>query len=139
MNRDLHIKRILDEYYVKQKKDHSEVEKILNRIMPKKYDWWKRIFIDDISYSELSNHLTIYGVLEVDEEWGANQWKEFYYSKPFPGNEGWDEGDPVLMGDIISDVFGNELRDYLSKLLMMITNYGIIRNVRINDLPITFV
>ncbi len=74
---------------------------MINKIIPKSFSWFKEIEINNISYSEFSNTLTIYGELKVDEEWGAKHWRQYYEYKDFPSNSGWEEEDPVRLGDII--------------------------------------
>lgn len=94
--------------------DEDEVnrfEKILNKSM-KKYDWWKDIKIDLLSYDERPRMLIISAVLSVDEEWGAGQWREFYYEKSFPSNDTTEVG----LGDIIDSDFAYKLRDDISNM-----------------------
>lgn len=92
--------------------DEDEVnrfEKILNKSM-KKYDWWKDIKIDMLTYDERTKRLNISAVLSVDEEWAAQQWMDLYYTKVF------DPQNHTLLGDTIDEKLGYSLRDDISNI-----------------------
>jgi hypothetical protein len=133
------IRKVLKEYWVKKKQDNTDLEDILNKVMSKKYSWWKKIIIDELSFSELSNVMTIYGTLEVDEEWGSERWGEYRSFLPFPGNSGWEDDNPERLGDIISDEFSDKLSRLLSDLIMSVTQYESIRHTRVSQLKLRFV
>ena len=119
--------------------DYSDIETVINKIIPKSFSWFKKIEIDNISYSEFSNTLTIYGELKVDEEWGAKQWREYYEYKPFPSNSGWEEEDPVRLGDIIGKGELDDLNDELELIVSSVGNYSIIDTMRLGQLKLYFV
>jgi hypothetical protein len=121
------------------KEDYSDIETVINKIIPKSFSWFKEIEIDNISYSEFSNTLTIYGELKVDEEWGAKQWREYYEYKPFPSNSGWEEEDPVRLGDIIGKGELDDLNDELELILSSVGGYSIIDTMRLGQLKLYFV
>jgi len=128
----------LKEYWT-PKEDYSDIETVINKIIPKSFSWFKEIEIDNISYSEFSNTLTIYGELKVDEEWGAKQWREYYEYKPFPSNSGWEKEDPVRLGDIIGKGELDDLNDELELIVSSVGNYSIIDTMRLGQLKLYFV
>jgi hypothetical protein len=106
--------------------DYNSLEKIINMVMKEKYSWWKDIKINTLNYIELYGDVQIDAELTVDEEWGANQWGEFYYNTKFPGNKGWEDNDGynrrVSLGDIIDSTYAKEIRDDLIEILKYTLN-----------------
>lgn len=109
-----------------------KIEKVLNKTMSNIYDWWKEIEIKSIKTSgKPFNVLTIDGTLKVDEEWGANQWRKYYDTLPFPGNdEGWEEigyKDYVTLGDItgLKDSITKNLKEDITSVINMTTNLNV--------------
>jgi hypothetical protein len=131
--------KTLKEYWTPEKEDYSNIETAINRIIPKSFSWFKEIEIDNISYSEFSNTLTIYGELKVDEEWGAKQWRQYYDFKPFPSNSGWEEEDPVRLGDIIGKLEIDDLNDQMEVIVSSVGNYSGIDTIRLGQLKLYFV
>ena len=129
----------LKEYWTPKEEDYSNIESAINKIIPKSFSWFKKIEINNISYSEFSNTLTIYGELKVDEEWGAKQWREYYEYKPFPSNSGWEEEDPVRLGDIIGKGELDDLNDELELIVSSVGGYSIIDTMRLGQLKLYFV
>jgi len=121
------------------KEDYSDIETVINKIIPKSFSWFKEIEIDKISYAEFSNTLTIYGELKVDEEWGAKQWRRYYDYKPFPSNSGWEEEDPVRLGDIIGKGEIDDLNDLMEVIVSSVGNYSTIDTIRLGQLKLYFV
>ena len=121
------------------KEDYSDIETVINKIIPKSFSWFKKIEIDNISYSEFSNTLTIYGELKVDEEWGAKQWRQYYDYKPFPSNSGWEEEDPVRLGNIIGKLEIDDLNDQMEVIVSSVGGYSIIDTMRLGQLKLYFV
>jgi len=129
----------LKEYWTPKEEDYSNIESAINKIIPKSFSWFKEIEIDNISYSEFSNTLTIYGELKVDEEWGAKQWREYYEYKPFPSNSGWEEEDPVRLGDITGKGELDDLNDQMEVIVSSVGGYSIIDTMRLGQLKLYFV
>jgi hypothetical protein len=121
------------------KEDYSDIETVINKIIPKSFSWFKKIEIDNIWYAEFSNTLTIYGELKVDEEWGAKQWRQYYDFKPFPSNSGWEEEDPVRLGDIIGKLEIDDLNDQMEVIVSSVGNYSTIDTIRLGQLKLYFV
>lgn len=68
-----------------QPRDVQVIESVLNGKLPKKFPWWKKINIQDLSYAVWgSNYVNIYGVLTIDSEWAHNTWRQRYKLVPFP-------------------------------------------------------
>ena len=131
--------KTLKEYWTPKEEDYSDIETVINKIIPKNFSWFKEIEINSISYSEFSNTLTIYGELKVDEEWGAKQWREYYEYKPFPSNNGWEEDDPFRLGDITGKGELDDLNDELELILSSVGGYSIIDTMRLGQLKLYFV
>jgi hypothetical protein len=129
------IRRVLKEYWVKPKQDNTRAEKRINRIMSQKFPWWKNITIEEFSHSGISPHsLTLYGTIEVDEEWAEERWKEVYDYSPFPGKEEYIRFEHLLTRD-----FEKELSDFMGILLSAVTTYSPIDKVRIGELEVKLV
>ena len=91
------------------------MEVVLNKFL-KKYDWFKKIEIESIAYSEgAEGHFAIYGTMFVDEDWLYNQWREYNYSAPFP-----DLNDKDL-GDFVGGDLAKKLRDEFIRLFVAVT------------------
>ena len=91
------------------------MEVVLNKFL-KKYDWFKKIEIESIAYSEgAEGHFAIYGTMFVDEDWLYNQWREYNYSAPFP-----DLNDKDL-GDFVGGDLAKKLRDEFIMLFAAVT------------------
>ena len=91
------------------------MEVVLNKFL-KKYDWFKKIEIDSIGYSEgADGHFAIDGDIFVDEDWLYNQWREYNYSAPFP-----DLNDKDL-GDFVGGDLSKKLRDEFIMLFVAVT------------------
>ena len=107
--------------------EYNSLEKIINLEMREKYSWWKDIKINTLNYIELYGDAQIEAELTVDEEWGANQWREFYQISQFPGNKGWeDDGyELVRFGDIIDSTYAEVIRDNLREILKYTLNIDV--------------
>jgi len=91
------------------------MEVVLNKFL-KKYDWFKKIEIESIGYSEgAEGHFAIDGTIFVDEDWLYNQWREYNYSAPFP-----DLNDKDL-GDFVGGDLSKKLRDEFIMLFVAVT------------------
>jgi len=135
MNLQEQIRRVLKEYWVKPKQDNTRAEKRINRIMSQKFPWWKNITIEEFSHSGISPHsLTLYGTIEVDEEWAKERWKEVYDYMSFPGKEEYIRFEYLLTRD-----FEKELSDFMEILLSAVTTYSPIDKVRIGELEVKLV
>lgn len=90
--------------------DEDEVnlfEKVIVKLM-KKYDWFKGIDIELLSYDERTKVLNISGVVDVDEEWAANQWMRLYDSRSLKYRG------EIVLSEIVNIRFGYILRDDFS-------------------------
>ena len=102
------------------------LEKVINSVMKKKWGWWKDIKINTLNYIDLYGDVQIEAELTVDEEWGANQWREFNPISQFPGNEGWEDNDGysrrVSLGDITDSTYAEVIRDDLRDIFKYALN-----------------
>lgn len=105
--------------------DHKkDLEKVLNRFMKQKYDWFEGIEIEYLSFLPGLGYVGIQGIISVDMEWGAKQWREYHYSQYFPGNTYFktDEvTDSVSFGDIIGSDLGDEIRNLILGYFKLVT------------------
>lgn len=91
------------------------MEAVLNKFL-KKYDWFKKIEIESIGYSEgADGHFAIDGTMFVDEDWLYNQWREYNYSAPFPDLNYKD------LGDFVGGDLAKKLRDEFIMLFVAVT------------------
>ena len=104
--------------------EYNSLQNIINLVMKEKYGWWKDIKINTLNYIKTYGDVHIEAELTVDEEWGANQWREFYYGAEFPGNKGWEDGgyEVVRFGDIIDSTYAEVIRHDLKELLKYTLN-----------------
>lgn len=58
------------------------LNKIMNLKLPKKYNWFKKIDIDNVS-SNSSYRANLQGTILVDIDWAEEQYKRFYPSRHF--------------------------------------------------------
>jgi hypothetical protein len=115
-----------ENWYKVPPSEFGPLEKIINLEMREKYGWWKDIKINTLNYIEMYGDVQIEAELTVDEEWGANQWGEFYYNTKFPGNKGWEDNDGysirVSLGDIIDSTYAYVIRHDLEKIFKYTLN-----------------
>ena len=115
-----------ENWYKVPSSEFGPLEKIINLEMREKYGWWKDIKINTLNYIEMYGDVQIEAELTVDEEWGANQWGEFYYNTKFPGNKGWEDNDGysirVSLGDIIDSTYAYVIRHDLEKIFKYTLN-----------------
>jgi hypothetical protein len=92
-------------------------EKVLNKIMKKKYSWFDKIDINQLSYANAPQpYLGIRGDIFVDEDWGGNQWREYFYSIPIPNSD-----EELSFGDIIGGDIAKELEDVFTSSFLLVT------------------
>jgi hypothetical protein len=147
MNLQKNIRKVLKEWYATIDREklmgmtYDDMEKIINKVMGKKYDWWKGIEIRDVIYAEMGENITIYGVLNVDKKWGEGEWYKHQGGK-FQGNSGFVDN---MNGYIttLDDVIGFDMERELSKDLTMIfigsTNFHEAIRTRMTVLRLKFV
>lgn len=69
-------------------RDVKVLESVLNAKLPKKFPWWKKINIEDLSYGVWGSRcISIHGDLTIDSEWAHNSWKQRHKLVPFPHEE----------------------------------------------------
>ena len=88
--------------------------KILNVYMPKTFDWWKKIVIDDayIRLYDNMNILVVQSRINVDREWAAESYYEWNGHRV-------DFDDPeheVTLGDLYGAKTGEEMRQIIQNL-----------------------
>lgn len=117
---------VLNENFKVPSSDYNSLEKVINLVMKKKWGWWKDIKINTLNYIDLYGDVQIEAELTVDEEWGANQWREFNPISQFPGNEGWEDeygyGRRVSLGDITDSTYAEVIRDDLREIFKYTLN-----------------
>jgi len=123
----------------KNSEEDFNVETVINKIIPKKFTWFKEIEINHISYDEFFHKITIHGKLKVDEKWGEKRWREYHEYKPFPSNSGWEDENPVLLGEIVKKGELNDLNNELELIISSIGGYPIIDTIRSEYLRLYFV
>lgn len=114
-----HNKNLLDTY------NH-----VLNRIMSKEFDWFKRIEIVNIGKSV--KYFNPEGFIYVDADWGGKQWKEYHYSKPIDMEE-------LSLGDIVGGKLSLEIQKVFKETFSLITGVEIPRYLSYNWLLVRFV
>ena len=124
MNLQKTIRRILREELLNESKTYQwnvpkievydaenidRFKKVLNKSM-QKYDWWKDIDIETLSYTNQTKKLNIYAVLSVDVDWAAEQWRILYDTRNF------NEDEHIILSEIIGGELGYELRNDISDI-----------------------
>lgn len=95
------------------------VESILNKEMPKKFDWWKGLKVVELKRMNMRPKLVMLrGKLTVDEEWAGEQCMKIYDSKIIDFN---DEINPALLSQIVTGDEADNIRDEISYILTFIT------------------
>jgi hypothetical protein len=96
---------------------HPEVKtlnRILNSVLKKKYDWFIGINIIFLEKNDFGiQRPKLAGVLKVDEDWFGEQWRKFYHSTPVPNPNQED----VSIGDIVGGAQALELSESIKTVL----------------------
>jgi len=142
MNLQKNIRKVLKEWYAKFDREeimgmtYNTMEKIINKVMSKKYDWWKGIELESVLYSEISDNIELYGFVKVDMEWGKMMWKKHQGGK-FQGNN--DNGYITRLDDLIGFDMERELSKDLTMIFIGSTNFQKAIRTRITTLKLKFV
>lgn len=91
-------------------------EKLLNLSFKKKYDWFKKIEIEKVSFETQKKYLGITGKIFIDSDWVGNQWREYNYSLPFPDSE------ELTFGDIIGGQQSKNIQEDIFNIFTIITS-----------------
>jgi hypothetical protein len=130
MNLQENIRRILREELNNRGEEtntlYLDIEKVLNKIMGKKYEWWKDIKINNILYSGLNDTIELYCKIKVDENWVKKSWLE-YRGYKLPKSEEY-----IRLDDIVDSTFLKELSDNITPVLKYITNHLDAEKTRLN-------
>lgn len=106
-------------FLITEQQNEKIVESILNKEMPKKFDWWKGLKVVELKRASMRPKLVMLrGKLTVDEEWAGEQCMKIYDSKIIDFN---DEIDPALLSQIVTGDEADEIRDKISYILTFIT------------------
>ena len=124
------IRKVLKEYYSRDLEKeagtpYKVIEKVLDKTMSKKYNWWKGIKISYILYGELSNSIEIYGKLRANKKWVKERWKSYR------GYNLTDKNDYIRLDDIVDGLFLKELSNDITQVLRGTTNYRNAKNTRL--------
>lgn len=103
-------------FLITEQQNEKIIEFILNKEMPKKFDWWKGLKVVDFKrmMTLRPKIVKIEGVLKVDSEWAGKQWLRFNQSKK--PNFG-DTEYPTLLSEILSVGEADDIRDEMSHIL----------------------
>ena len=106
-------------FLITEQQNEKIVESILNKEMPKKFDWWKGLKVVELKRMNMRPKLVMLrGKLTVDEEWAGEQCMKIYDSKIIDFN---DEIDPALLSQIVTGDEADNIRDEISYILTIIT------------------
>jgi hypothetical protein len=92
--------------------------KLLNKIMKKKYDWFDKINVNQLTYSNvgLQPYVGIVADIFVDEDWGGNQWADYNYPRPVPNPD-----EELSFGDIVGGDLSYEITNIFLIVFQMVT------------------
>ena len=105
-------------------------ETILNLGLKKKYSWFSHINLTGLWGDRSGLTFKVFGTVFVDDVWGYNQFREYYYSMPIP--------DDLKLGDIIGGELSHDLRESFKNMLSHVTS-SIVGHVMIGTLEVRFV
>ena len=111
------MSELLGKFY--DEKTTKLFELVINKLLKKNYQWFDRIIVNKLSYSKDQNYLGVDARLFADEDWLANQWGKFYYSKPMPSGT---EDDPILFQELIGGELSKKLQDYFKDVFVIVTS-----------------
>jgi hypothetical protein len=102
--------------------DTKKMEVVLNRFL-KKYDWFRKIEIENIGYSPSPrvSHFAPVGTIYVDGDWLYEKWREYHYEGPFP--DLYDEELGISFGDFIGGELSQKLRGDFITIFAAVTSY----------------
>ena len=114
------IKKTLNEHkskrtvYIYSHPEVKRLNRILNSVLKKKYDWFDGITIVFLEKNDFGiQRPKLAGVLKVDEDWFGEQWRKFHYSLPIPNpNE-----EEVSIGDIVGGSQALDLSESIKTVL----------------------
>lgn len=103
--------------------DVKTFEKVLKKQMQKRFDWFVDIDIKSISVnpSFRKGYFAIEGVIKVDSEWGANQWREYHYSLPIPDAD----DDELNFGNITGGELSKQIQEIFLTIISVFTGFNI--------------
>ena len=114
------IKKTLNEHkskrtvYIYTQPEVKTLNRILNSVLKKKYDWFIGINIIFLEKNDFGiQRPKLAGVLKVDEDWFGEQWRKFYYSTPVPNPNQED----VSIGDIVGGSQALDLSETIKTVL----------------------
>jgi hypothetical protein len=87
-------------------------ETILNLGLKKKYSWFSHINLTGLWGDRSGLTFKVFGTVFVDDVWGYNQFREYYYSMPIP--------DDLKLGDIIGGELSHDLRESFKNMLLIL-------------------
>lgn len=130
MNLKESIRKVLKEHYKIDREKragtpYKVIEKVLDKTLGRKYDWWKGIKIEDIIYSEFRDTIEIYGKLRTNKKWVKERWKSYR------GYNLTDKNDYIRLDDIVDSLFLKELSNDMTQVLRGTTNYRNAKNTRL--------
>lgn len=85
-------------------KNAKRLEKILNKRLSKKFDWFDHIELNSVGFSDQIKSFSPVGYIYVDSDWLGNQWRKYNYSRPI-------EYEYLTLGDIIGIDDSNEIQE----------------------------
>lgn len=115
------IKKILTEGTVITYDDNivDLYNKLLNRLLSKKYDWFKKIEINRLTFDKGhhggQSYLGMSGAIYVDSDWAHKQWRKNYYSAPLNHED-------LSFGDIVDIDLSKELQSDIKLIYSVVTN-----------------
>lgn len=89
------------------------VSKIANKVLKKKYDWFKGIEIESIVNDPLRYYLDVKGKVFVDEEWMREMWE---YFREFAAMS-----DDIPLGELMKDNEYNDIEELFLTIFTTIT------------------
>lgn len=111
-------------------KDLSAFNRVLNKALLKKFDWFDHVEIESVLYNKVSKAGRMEGKIFVDSEWLATQWRKYHYSSPIP-----EGGYELQLGDVTGGEMADEIREVFSTMFNFVTGYKI-PNINSNYLEI---
>ena len=108
----IHVSDFLNE------KELSTFNRVLNKFLSKKFDWFDHVEIKSVLYNKVSKSGKMEGKIFVDSEWLATQWRKYNYSSPIP-----EEGYELQLGDVTGGEMADEIREVFSTMFNFVTGY----------------
>jgi len=98
----------------------NSYERLINKSFSKKYPWFINFKLDILTLNGFRNgYMGISGIISVDSDWLGEQWREYFYSIPFP-----NDLNDVSFGDFIGGDLSKSIKTNFLEIFNLLEPEG---------------